>query len=280
MMKTVVSSGTATAAKLKGQTVAGKTGTNSDERGVTFCGITGWYVSSIWVGHDNYKPLSSKTTAGKAAIPIWKEYMTKIHQGLSDRDIIEASPSDLGIIKVTTCAVSGQLATDACRNDSMGYGTVTDYWYEPTAPTVYCQMHQTATLCATSKMLATEYCPNTVSGGVVVIPAGHPLSNYVSDPEYGKVIGTYLGTSSYTLPCSVHNSTSGGTSDTDARISDARALLQSAYDVMAYMDSSNPNFLNIQAAAASLESIIQQPDPSLIDILTAMAALTQAMNAN
>ena len=51
MMKGVVSGGTATSAKISGQTVAGKTGTNSDQRGIFFCGMTGWYCSSLWIGH-------------------------------------------------------------------------------------------------------------------------------------------------------------------------------------------------------------------------------------
>lgn len=102
--------------------------------------------------------------------------MTKIHEakGLEDRDIIEANPEDLGLVKVTTCAVSGQLATEACYNDSKGYGVVTDYWYEPTVPTVSCQMHQSVVTCTQTGMLATEYCPSTTTTGVVVIPNGHP----------------------------------------------------------------------------------------------------------
>lgn len=59
MLKQAVSSGTGTNAKIKGQTVAGKTGTNSDQKGVFFAGMTGYYSSALWVGHDNYKALSS-----------------------------------------------------------------------------------------------------------------------------------------------------------------------------------------------------------------------------
>ena len=151
MMKGVISNGTGSAAKIKGQTVAGKTGTNSDQRGVTFSGMTGWYASAIWVGHDNYRPLSSKSTGNGSAAPIWQSYMSKIHRGQgAERPGYHRGqrPISWESYRLTTCAVSGQLATDACRNDSMGYGTVTDYWYEPTVPTVYCQMHQSMTVCA------------------------------------------------------------------------------------------------------------------------------------
>ena len=282
MMKTVASSGgTASGAKIKGQTVAGKTGTNSDQRGVTFCGMTGWYVSSIWVGHDNYKPLSSKSTGSNGAMPIWKSYMTKIHENLPDRDIIETDPASVGLVKVTTCAVSGQLATDACRNDTFGYGTVTDYWYEPTVPTVYCQMHQAVTVCAQSGMPATEFCPSASTGGVVVIPNGHPLSNYAYDPEYTPVILEYLGTSASMSPCTLHTSYSiGDYSDPlveNTLIPDARQLLQSAYNLMGSLNPASAAYSSIQSAASLLEGVIQAGNPSSTQVASAMAMLTQAM---
>ena len=179
MLKQAVSSGTGTNAKIKGQTVAGKTGTNSDQKGVFFAGMTGYYSSALWVGHDNYKALSSKSTGSRSAAPLWQSYMSKIHQGLSNRDILEGSASDYGLVKVTTCAVSGQLATDACRSDAMGYGVVTDYWKAGTEPTVSCQMHTTQTICSVSGLLASPYCPDTVTRGVLTIPSGHPLASFI-----------------------------------------------------------------------------------------------------
>jgi len=281
MMKTVVQSGTATSAKLSGQTVGGKTGTNSDQRGVTFVGLTGWYVSSVWVGHDNYKPLSSKSTGSNGALPIWKDYMTKIHKNLDNRDIIEYSAEQANLVKVTTCAVSGQLATEACRNDVLGYGVVTDYWYQPTAPTVRCQMHQTITVCAESGMPATSFCPHTTQGASVVIPSGHPLSRYADDSKYASVIAEYLGMSASLVPCVLHTSYSGGGySDPvveNTLIPDARQLLESAYGLLYSLDSSSTAYYSISQAIASLEYVIQGSNPSTAEVATAMAVLTQAM---
>ena len=67
MLKTAVKEGTGGSAKIKGQVVAGKTGTNSDQKGVFFSGLTGYYASALWIGHDNYKALSSKSTGSGAA---------------------------------------------------------------------------------------------------------------------------------------------------------------------------------------------------------------------
>ncbi|MGN0997851.1 MAG: transglycosylase domain-containing protein, partial [Candidatus Ventricola sp.] len=52
MLKEAVQSGTGTKAKISSQVVAGKTGTNSDSKGVFFAGMTGWYSASVWIGHD------------------------------------------------------------------------------------------------------------------------------------------------------------------------------------------------------------------------------------
>ena len=193
MMKEAVASGTGTQAKISGQTVAGKTGTNSDSKGVTFAGLTGWYSGCVWIGHDNYQALTAKATGGNYAAPLWQAIMEKIHtaKGLSDREIIEKDPSELQLQKVTTCGVSGMLATDACHNDINGIGTVTDYWNTANIPQDSCNMHQSLAVCSESGMLATEYCPYTETKSAVIIPIGHPLYDYID--EYASVMRSYLG---------------------------------------------------------------------------------------
>lgn len=96
-------------------------------------------------------------------------------------------------MRVTTCGVSGQLATDACYSDVNGYKTITDYWYEGSVPTSYCSMHKSVSICTDTNLLATEYCPSGSirSRGVVLIPRGHPLYGYID--SYGSTIRNYLG---------------------------------------------------------------------------------------
>ncbi len=279
MLKSVVSSGTGTSAKIKGQTVGGKTGTNSDQKGVFFAGVTGYYSSALWVGHDNYKALSSKSTGSQAAAPLWQAYMSKIHAGLQNRDILTGNPSDYGLVKVTTCAVSGQLATDACRNDAMGYGVVTDYWAEGTQPTVYCQMHASQTVCAETGMLASPYCPNPVQRGVIVIPSGHPLHRLLGT-KYEPVIEQYFGTaaaSSGTV-CTWHGEGYQGISATTAMLmEDAKELLAQARDQLAWMDPSGSQYQAVQNAAVYLEGLLAAASPSQSDIANAMSILSRAM---
>ncbi len=285
MMKDVIRGGTATNAKISGQTVAGKTGTNSDQRGIFFSGLTGWYSSSLWIGHDNYKPLSSKASGGNSATLLWQSYMSAIHKAknLDNKDILEGDPADYGLTRVTTCAVSGQLATDACRNDTMGYGTVTDYWYTPTVPTVSCQIHQSVTVCTQSNMIASTYCPSTVVRGVVVLPQGHPLEKFINDATYGSVISEYLGTYASTTVCTLHQF--GYYDDTQSTdpivqntlIPDARTLLQSAQLLLNGLDNTSEAYQNIAWAMSNLQGVIDSASPSSADVAGAMAQLTQAM---
>ncbi len=299
MMKDVVSSGTGTSAKISGQTVAGKTGTNSDQRGIGFAGMTGYYVSYVWIGHDNYKELSSKSTGSKSAAPLWKAYMSKIHtaKNLPNKDILEGDPGQYGLVKATTCTVSGQLATSACRNDQEGYGTVTDYWAAGTKPLTECQMHKVMTVCTESGKLANEYCPGVIRAnkGVIVIPKGHPLYGFIGS-KYDSTLRKYLGefaTLRYSndananaainsaIMCDIHGpGTDNGSYIRDnTLIPDANRLLGQAQDKLNSIQQGTDSYNNLLGAINSLQSLVNQGDPSASSLMQAMGYLTQMMAA-
>ena len=280
MLKSVVKSGTGGSASISGQTVGGKTGTNSDQKGVFFAGITGYYASALWIGHDNYKALSSKSTGSGAAAPLWQAYMKKIHDGLPNQEILKGDADDYGLTRVTTCAVSGQLATDACRNDSLGYGVVTDYWARGTEPTTYCQMHTAQTVCAESGMLASPYCPQQVTRGVVTIPAGHPLQRFIGT-QYQDVLEQYLGAASATdTVCTWHTEVSQSTgisATTQRMIDDAWNLIAQAQNQLSGMDPAGGQYQAIAGYADYLRDLISADYPNQSEIASAMSLLTQAM---
>lgn len=165
-----VNSGTGWRAKISGITTAGKTGTNHGNRGVFFAGMTGYYTSTIWIGHDEYKSLPS-AYGGDTAAPIWKTYMTQIHEGLENKSILEGSASSYGVTRKTVCAVSGKWPHEGCP-------TVSDYFPKNGGPSGSCDMHVSATICSISGELAGMYCPADVltTGSGVYIPKDSPYA--------------------------------------------------------------------------------------------------------
>ncbi|PZQ55202.1 MAG: penicillin-binding protein [Phenylobacterium zucineum] len=75
MMRGVVTNGTGTRANVPGYDLAGKTGTTSDYRDAWFVGYTGGFVTAVWVGKDNNKPMR-RVTGGGAPAGIWRDYMS------------------------------------------------------------------------------------------------------------------------------------------------------------------------------------------------------------
>lgn len=269
MLKEAVQSGTGTKAKISSQVVAGKTGTNSDSKGVFFAGMTGWYSASVWIGHDNYKALSSKATGGNAAAPLWQSFMEKIHKAknLDSHEIIDGTPSDYNLVRVTTCGVSGQLATDACYNDVNGYKTITDYWSADSVPTAYCSMHKSVSICTESGLLATDYCPSysVESRGIVLIPRGHPLYDYID--TYGDTIRKYLGEFA-TLKstndianhiCQIHDAYTATQqpSELESIVSDASNLVYTAYQLVGSSpDLTNDTRRQINTAISAVQTLL------------------------
>lgn len=105
MMGDVVKRGTGTAAKvLNRDDIGGKTGSTNDHRDAWFAGYGGPYVTVVWVGRDDFKSLGYREYGGKAALPIWIDYM---RVALKDKPVQTLDPPD-GMVKVGVSA-GGQL---------------------------------------------------------------------------------------------------------------------------------------------------------------------------
>jgi penicillin-binding protein 1A len=97
MMRDVVQRGTGVAAKVLGrEDVAGKTGSTNDHRDAWLSGFGADVVTTVWVGRDDFKSLGYREYGGKAALPIWIEYM---RVALDGRPVAANDPPD-GMVKV------------------------------------------------------------------------------------------------------------------------------------------------------------------------------------
>ena len=102
MMRDVVQRGTATAAKvLNREDVGGKTGSTNDHRDAWFGGFGGPYSTVVWVGRDDFRSLGHREYGGKAALPIWIDYM---RTALKEQAIAQNDPPD-GMTQVTSNGV-------------------------------------------------------------------------------------------------------------------------------------------------------------------------------
>jgi penicillin-binding protein 1A len=101
MMRDVVRRGTATAANVLGRDdVGGKTGSTNDHRDAWFSGFGGQYVTTVWVGRDDFRSLGYREYGGKAALPIWINYMR-----VALKDQPERNPDPpTGMVQVTVGA--------------------------------------------------------------------------------------------------------------------------------------------------------------------------------
>lgn len=82
VLQGVVNNGTGTAARLgDGRPSAGKTGTTSDFRDAWFIGYVPQMSLAVWIGNDDYSPMSNGVTGGVFVAPIWRRFMEKAMTG-------------------------------------------------------------------------------------------------------------------------------------------------------------------------------------------------------
>jgi penicillin-binding protein 1A len=75
MLQGVVQRGTATAVKVVGKPIAGKTGTTNDWQDAWFVGFSPDLAAGVFVGYDDPAYLGSDETGGHLAAPIFRDFM-------------------------------------------------------------------------------------------------------------------------------------------------------------------------------------------------------------
>lgn len=90
LMTQVVKGGTAAGAGALGRSCGGKTGTTNDSYDAWFMGFTPNLVTGAWIGHDdNSRTLGKSETGGRAALPIWLDFMQQQLKGTEEIDFVE-----------------------------------------------------------------------------------------------------------------------------------------------------------------------------------------------
>ena len=98
MLREVLHRGTGVRAKVLGrEDVGGKTGSTNEHRDAWFSGFGADVVTTVWVGRDDFKSLGRGEYGGRAALPIWIDYM---RVALEDREQVELVPPD-GMVRVS-----------------------------------------------------------------------------------------------------------------------------------------------------------------------------------
>lgn len=113
MMEKVISEGTGARAQFGGRALAGKTGTTSAAKDAWFIGFSADYVAGVWMGYDDNTPLTG-VTGGGLPTDIWREVMSRVHEGLPLNPLpmsAPISPTDLGETALGTSGDAGSGGT-------------------------------------------------------------------------------------------------------------------------------------------------------------------------
>lgn len=199
LLRNAVLNGTGGDANFSGMTVAGKTGTTTDNCDRYFAGYTPYYSAAVWMGYKD-KPEKIHVPSGEnPSAVIWRKVMSKLHEGLEDPGFFEAPA---GIISVTVCAECGKKVSGLCGN------TVSAEIQASAAPSETCSCHVEVRVCTDPETgevhVANEYCPEeTVTTRIMLVGREHlgePGAYLLAEDSENHL--TYLESKG---PCPLHD---------------------------------------------------------------------------
>lgn len=130
LLRDVVRYGTGREAmKIGRNDLAGKTGTTNDQVDAWFNGFTSKLVAISWVGFDSPSSLGRYETGGKAALPMWIDFMQEVLKDVPE-ELLE-QPIDMVTVRIDR--ETGLLA----RPDSTDSDSVSETFRSEYAPTQY-----------------------------------------------------------------------------------------------------------------------------------------------
>ncbi len=104
ILRDVIRRGTGRKAmKLGRNDLGGKTGTTNEQRDAWFNGFNPDIAATAWVGFDNFNPLGKNETGGKAALPMWIDYMDFALKERPQKDFLQPD----GMVTVRIDPASG-----------------------------------------------------------------------------------------------------------------------------------------------------------------------------
>ncbi len=132
-MQDVVTEGTGKLCQVPGMTVAGKTGTTSDDNDIWFSGYTPYLTATVWSGFDNNQTLPNTSYHET----LWSKIVSRIDEtkGYTDDP---GFPKPDSVVEAKICSASNKLAIEGvCGSSNMR----TEYFSKATVPTDQCDVH-------------------------------------------------------------------------------------------------------------------------------------------
>lgn len=195
ILQDVVTRGSGGGAYFSGMSIGGKTGTTDDARDRYFAGFTPYYCAAAWSGYKSNEVVYSDTNPCSA---MFRRVMSRIHEGLENPGFHSCD----GLVDVTVCADSGQLATEACAADFRGSRVKTVQVAADTAPTKSCEMHKMVSYCKDGKHIATASCPSSSVMQVAALDYARETVHDVTVPDDAYRVQVLSAG-----PCPVHGGT-------------------------------------------------------------------------